>query len=109
MLCAAPESGNENCVLCTALSSLIFYTRYTLAADKLRIVRLDLSNLCTAFDTEMGIEFQRNLYVSAPYKRNEKKRIAMRASVYVPLDSIFEFSERTAAGYDNNIPSNSPK
>lgn len=56
----AASSDNENCVSCTALSALIFYTRYIFAADKLRIVRLDLSNLCIVFDTDMGIEFQRN-------------------------------------------------
>lgn len=91
------------------LSTLIFYT---FAANKLCIVRLDLSDLCITFDVETGIEFQGGLHfrIAIHKKKEEKKKAegnenALRyEQAWKPLGSIFGSNERAAAGYDNNIP-----
>lgn len=57
------------------LSTLIFYT---FAANKLCIVRLDLSDLCITFDVETGIEFQGGLHFRIAIHKKKKKRKKQR-------------------------------
>lgn len=93
------------------LSALIFYT---IAVNKLCIVRLDLSDLRRALGLE-GVEFQGGLHFRAAILQKEKKKqkknrgkqkcIAMHERAYRKAPgSIFGSNERAAVGYDNNIP-----